>query len=72
MLDDAGYLYVWSMISDILTLYCLDTKIKGEIVWTKTITGQTSYPDAVRGAGDRLYILCSSADISGVLCMPLT
>lgn len=62
VLDDAGYLYVWSMLGDVLTLHCLDTNSKGSIVWTKTISGEQRQPDSILGAGGRLYVLCGGTD----------
>lgn len=72
VLDDRGYLYVWSMVNDTLTLYCLDTARKGTIVWTKTIAGQTAYPNSIIGAGNRLYVLIGGTNDGALYGLDMT
>lgn len=38
ILDENGYLYVWSETNDVVTIFCLDTHNKGAIVWSKILS----------------------------------
>jgi len=72
VLDSRGHLYVWSIVNDTLSISCLDTSNKGNVVWTKSLSDQTSYPDALLGAGDRLYILYGGTNGGALYALSMT